>query len=88
MKQENTVTEHYLAASSLHLEDVLEYVDSLHSAASDGDADQFTQMQDVDVINTLRDMIYTAQETIREIEDARTKAKSNAQHQPQLRIIK
>lgn len=88
MKQENTVTEHYLTAGSLHLADVLEYVDTLHTAASDGDTTHFAQMSDVEIVNALRDMIYVAQETIREIEDARTRESNDTKYQPQLRIIK
>lgn len=85
MKQENTVTEHYLAASGIHLEDVLEVIDTLHTAASDGQPEHFAGMTESDVINYLHDIIYTAKETIQEIE--RTRAQ-RSKAQPFLRIVK
>lgn len=81
MSQENTVTEHHVTAS--HLEDVLAFVDDLHNAASEGNTHDFTGLNETDVINYLRDIIYTAQEAINEIETR----KAQRQPKPVLRIV-
>lgn len=54
-----------------YLYDVLDLLDELHSAASDGDAEQATSMEPDELVNLLRDMIYTAQQTIDEVESRR-----------------
>jgi hypothetical protein len=87
MSQKNTVTEHFLAASSIHLEDVLEYMDELHTAASEGSSQSFTGMDEVEVMNFLRDIIYTAQESIVEIESLRARKRQRRKKQPMLRIV-
>lgn len=83
MSQENTVTEHYVAASSIHLEDVLEFVDQLHTAASEGNSRNLTGMNEAEIINYLRDVVYTAQEAIHEIETN----KAQRQPKPVLRLV-
>lgn len=86
MIQERTVTEHLLLASSVnHLEDVLDFIDQLHSAASEGESDAINQMNEADLMNYLKEIIYTAQETLAEIEAAR--ATRIRKHQPVLRIL-
>lgn len=66
------------------LDDVLATLDDLHTAASEGTLTDFTRMNDREVINWLRDVIYTAQEAIDELEshDGNTQ-----QNQPMLRIV-
>jgi len=86
MIQERTVTEHLLLASSItHLEDVLDYIDQLHSAASEGESDTLNQMSEAELMNYLQEIIYTAQETLAEIEA--TRAHRSSKHQPVLRIL-
>jgi hypothetical protein len=86
MRQETTVTEHLLLASGInHLEDVLDYIDQLHSAASDGEAEALNSMSEAEVMNYLQEIIYTAQETLAEIEA--TRAHRTRKHQPVLRIL-
>lgn len=86
MIQERTVTEHLLRASGInHLEDVLDYIDQLHSVASDGDSNALNTMSEAEVMNYLREIIYTAEETLAEIEA--TRAHRNRKHQPVLRIL-
>lgn len=48
-----------------HMYDVL---DDLHSAASEGQLGTMTTINEGDLVGLLRDLIYTAQETISEIE--------------------
>lgn len=88
MNQNSTVTEQFLQASSFNqLEDVMDYIDELHSAASEGNSQSFTGLSEVEVMNYLRELIYTAQEAIGEIERTReTKRKSRAK-QPVLHIV-
>jgi len=88
MSQKSTVTEHCFAASSIHLEDVLEYIDQLHSAASEGDSLDFTGMNEAEVMNLLREIIYTAQESLVELEALRErKRRRRTKKQPMLRIV-
>jgi hypothetical protein len=87
MNQQNTVTEHFLATSSIHLEDVLEYIDQLHTAASEGSAQSFTGMDEVETVNVLRELIYTAQEALSEIETLRA-SRQRRNKQPVLRLVK
>ena len=72
MTYKNTVTETFFTASQIQLTDVLEYVDALHSAASEGESEHFTGMNEAEVINHLRELIYTAQEALIEIDAQRT----------------
>lgn len=88
MSQKNTVTEHFLAASSIHLEDVLEYIDQLHTAASEGKSPNFTGMDEVETMNLLRELIYTAQESLVEIETLRAHKCQRRNMQPVLRLVK
>jgi hypothetical protein len=87
MNQQNTVTEHFLAASSIHLEDVLEYIDQLHTAASEGNSQSFTGMDEAETVNVLREIIYTAQEALSEIETLRAR-RQRRNKQPVLRLVK
>jgi hypothetical protein len=88
MSQKNTVTEHYLAACSTHLEDVLEYIDQLHTAASEGNSQSFTGMDEVETMNVLREVIYTAQEALVEMETLRARKRQRRAKQPVLRLVK
>lgn len=86
MRQQTTVTEHLLLASGLnHLESVLDYIDQLHSAASEGESPSLNTMSEAEVMNYLREIIYTAQETLAEIETSYTHRKRK--QQPVLRIM-
>ncbi|QPC82141.1 hypothetical protein G4Y79_21030 [Phototrophicus methaneseepsis] len=56
---------------ALNLADILDLLDQIHNVASeDGEAD-FTDLSEGETISLLRDVIYTAQETINEIEARR-----------------
>jgi hypothetical protein len=89
MSQKITVTEHMLNTSNMtHLEEVLDFIDMLHTVASDGDLPNFAEMDEAELMNVLRDIVYTAQETISELESARAKKRQKRQRkQPLLRIV-
>lgn len=53
------------------LDCMLELLDDLHSAVSENDPTVFAAMSETEMMNTLREMIYTAQETIAEIQAQR-----------------
>jgi DNA-binding response OmpR family regulator len=63
------------------LEDVLETLDELHTLASEGDAQTSTGMTRRELVSLLREMVFTAEETIRELQ-----AQSSAQT-PILRLV-
>lgn len=50
------------------LGDLLELLDDLHSAASENTLQQFISLGEQDVLGMLKELVYTAQETISEIE--------------------
>lgn len=86
MSQNSTVTEQ-LVCANWTLEDVMEYIDELHSAASEGESQAFTGMTDSEVINTLRDLIFTAQEAVNELEAARSRKRKQSKKQGTLYIV-
>ncbi|MGB1286635.1 MAG: hypothetical protein ACPG7F_08905 [Aggregatilineales bacterium] len=62
------------------LDTILANLDELHSAISEGEMTGFTNLNNREVITLLREMIYTAQESINELE-------TREQTQPTLRIV-
>lgn len=90
MSQKSTVTEYSLHTCSVnHLEDVLNYIDILHSAATDGTTPTTVgELDEAELMSVLRDIIYTAQETITELETTRAKQRRKRQRkQPVLHIV-
>ena len=81
----STVTEHLLIACSINVEDVLEYLDQLHSAASEDEGQSFAGMTETELLNTLREIVYTAQEAITELESSR--AKRQGKNKPVLQLM-
>ncbi len=53
------------------LVELIDLLDTLHSAASDGQIQHFTTLSEQDLVGLLREAIFTAQETIAEIESHR-----------------
>jgi succinylglutamate desuccinylase len=45
-----------------------ELVDDLHTAVTDGDLEQVTTLPQRELVGWLRDLVYTAQETLTELE--------------------
>jgi hypothetical protein len=56
------------------LNDLLDLLDELHSAASDANVTEFSGMSQQELMSFLREVVYTSQETIREIQQHRKKA--------------
>lgn len=85
MNQQSPVTEQLPNISRInHLEDVLAYMDMLHNAASDEQTRKEHDMDSAEMTSVLKDIIYTAQETLAEIETHRAR---NRHAQPMLRIL-
>lgn len=53
--------------TDLHLETLFETLDRLHDAASDGSLEDITSVNTSELLGWLEDVIFTAQETINEI---------------------
>lgn len=89
MNQKITVTEHMQDTGNMnHLEEVLDFIDMLHTVASDSNLPDFAEMDESEMMNVLRDIIYTAQETIIELETSRAgKRQTWQRQQPVLRIV-
>lgn len=69
------------------LEALFQTLDDLHTAASDNQLVSMTSLSETEVVNWLKDFVYTAQETIAEIE----KARPPVDHNPSasyLRLVK
>jgi hypothetical protein len=56
------------------LDNLLETLDELHTAASDGNLPDVTTVGKMELVGWLYELMYTAQETIREIEQHSTDA--------------
>ena len=56
--------------TDIRFESIFNAVDRLHDAASSGKITEVTNLSTEEVIGWLRDIAYTANETIRELEDA------------------
>jgi len=59
-------------------------LDELHSAASDGELVEFSPLPESEIVGWLHELVFTAQETIAEIE----KARQPVHMQPVLRLVK
>jgi len=57
-----------LLYNTARLSDVLEALDELHSAASDGNVRAVSPLSNAELISWLYEVVYTAQETMNEIE--------------------
>ncbi|MBI5671635.1 MAG: hypothetical protein HZC41_26885 [Chloroflexi bacterium] len=73
---------HYLLNDS-RLAAALEAIDDLHDAAAEGTLSSTTSLSKQELVCWLRDVVYTAQETIKEIESGR-----KVYAVPPLRLIK
>lgn len=66
---QNALTEETLLSLKLEqLSDVLDLLDTLHTAASEGDEATFAHLDAREMMSYLQDIIYVAQQTINEIE--------------------
>lgn len=68
--------------SDMGLDAVFQAIDDLHSAASTGQLHKVTALNNRELLGWLNELVYTAQETIAEIE------KSSTHPEPVLRLVK
>ncbi|MGB7338639.1 MAG: hypothetical protein WBC91_07090 [Phototrophicaceae bacterium] len=89
MSQNITVIEHLESTSNrMQIEDVLDFIDTLHSVASDGELPYFAEMDEAEIMSVLRDIIYTAQETLVELQSVHnSKQYTPSRQQPILHIV-
>ena len=67
------------------LEAVFEVFDDLHDAASEGQLQELTPLDNRELLGWLRELVFTAQETISEIENRTART---ARQEPILRLVK
>jgi hypothetical protein len=77
------LTNHEYVLSDAGLAAMYEVFDNLHSAASEGELHTLTALNNRELVGWLRELVYTAQETITEIEKYSGRPK-----QPTLRLVK
>ncbi len=65
------ITDMNILYNDQRLAEVLETLDELHSAVSEGQIERLTTMNKHELIAMLHEFVYTAQETIREIDTVR-----------------
>jgi hypothetical protein len=70
-----------LPCNTERLEDVLELLDELHTAATEGEAFSYAEMNRAELLDLLREIVFTAQETINEIHATKP------QKMPVLRLV-
>lgn len=88
MSQNITITEHLESISDMmQIEDVLDFIDSLHTVASDGELPNVAEMDEVEIMSVLRDIIYTAQETLVELQSVKASKQFAKRQQPILHIV-
>lgn len=64
----NKTTNMNILYNNQRLAEALETLDQLHSAASEGTVNRMTTLNQRELVALLEDLIYTAQETIREMD--------------------
>lgn len=69
------------------LPDLLEILDDLHSAASEGDLPRFTTLGTEEVTSLLEELVFVAQETLRELHKQSSRTHSRPQRTPMLRLV-
>jgi len=89
--QPSSVTSLLTSLSSLYagdgLPDILDLLDDLHSAASDGDLPRFTTLGAEDVSELLEELVFVAQETLRELHKQSNRTHRRQRTTPMLRLV-
>jgi hypothetical protein len=76
MNQNMTITENMAGICSIHqLEEVLEYLDALHTAACENQS--VLSVDHAEALELLREIVFTAREAIREIERERAERQAH-----------
>lgn len=66
--------------TDLHLETLLNTLDDLHTAVTNGNVSEETTLSREELLGWLEDIVYTAQETINELEDEQVVVEETAHH--------
>ena len=75
-------TNHDIRLSDARMAAMFEVFDDLHTAASEGHLEAMTTLNNRELVGWLRELMFTAQETISEIEQGRMYA------EPVIRLVK
>jgi len=75
-------TNHDIRLSDARMAAVFEVFDDLHTAASEGQLEALTSLNNRELVGWLRELMFTAQETISEIEQGRLL------REPVIRLVK
>jgi hypothetical protein len=75
-------TNHDIRLSDARMAAVFEVFDDLHTAASEGQLEALTSLNNRELVGWLRELMFTAQETISEIEQGRL------HREPIIRLVK
>lgn len=69
------------------LPDMLEVMEELHSAASEGELPRFTTLNTEEVVSLLEELVYVAQETLRELHKQSNRTQRSKTNTPMLRLV-
>jgi hypothetical protein len=75
-------TNHDIRLSDARMAAVFEVFDDLHTAASEGQLEALTSLNSRELVGWLRELMFTAQETISEIEEVKLRC------EPVIRLVK
>jgi hypothetical protein len=75
-------TNHDIRLSDARMAAMIEVFDDLHTAASEGQLEAMTNLNNRELVGWLRELMFTAQETISEIESTRMYG------EPVIRLVK
>ena len=75
-------TKHDIRLSDARMAAMVEVFDNLHTAASEGQLEAMTTLNNRELVGWLRELMFTAQETISEIESTRMYG------EPVIRLVK
>jgi hypothetical protein len=83
----STTNELQLRYADDQLNSMYDVLDELHSAVSEGQLQSMTTINEGDLVGLLRDLIYTAQETISEIEQQTKRTRTALRNKSDARAV-
>lgn len=83
----STTNELQLRYADDQLNSMYDVLDELHSAVSEGQLQSMTTINEGDLVGLLRDLIYTAQETISEIEKQTKRTRTALRNKSDARAV-
>jgi len=69
------------------IENLYQTLDELHSAVSDGELNQITTLSESELADLLRDIVFTAQETLKELAKRQTAKSQTKRPAPILQFV-